>query len=654
VRRVRGITALVAAVSLLSALGGLPPGVTPVRAAEYSLSTEASYAVHPDDRRVDVTVKVTFRNTTPNPPGHFSVFYVVDLAVQTGAREVRASDRRGKLQVGVSKRNGVTVATVHPRSGVRYRDTVHFTLRYAMPDGASDDVRIRTSVVTFPVWSFGTHGTVEVHLPADYEVLVDGNNLKADRAGDTWKLTSGTISDPTRWLAVLTATLPSAFVTASKSLSLQGGALELQVRSWADDRRWGRDTLELATRALPALEKAAGIPLRATGPLVLVESLPASGEIGEPASAGADVAVGFDEPPFTVLHQLAHAWYTPELTADRWIREGLASAAAATAARSLRISPPFDPATEARRLDADAFPLVSWGAGKASAEQDRYAYAASWEAADALRAAVGGEVMTNALRRFAAGLDGYQPLDAEAVPGQRVVAPFDSRHLFDQLDALSDAAIQPIFQRLIFDKGTVALLPERATARQEATQLGQEAGELGVPDPVRLALAGWRFDEARAAIREARDWLHDRDALAAEAEAAGLAVPDRLDDEYRTGGGGSAARAELDAERAVVTAYAGANARLGQPRSPVEQIGLLGGADPRASLDEARSAFAGGDLVGASELANTALDRLQQAGRDGLVRLVSAVVILIAMVVALIWLVRRGRQRRIGGYTAGP
>jgi hypothetical protein len=232
--------------------------------------------------------------------------------------------------------------------------------------------------------------------------------------------------------------------------------------------------------------------------------------------------------------------------------------------------------------------------------------------------------------------------------------PFDSRHLFDQLDALSDAQLRPVFERWIFDHASIALLPTRASARQEASALAAAAGALGIPDPVRLALAGWRFDDARAAIAEARDWLQDRDALVGDAEAAGLTVPQRLEDEYRTGGGSSAARAELDAERSVVTAYAAADARLAHPRSPLEQVGLLGGEEPGAMLDEARSAFAAGDLVGASELANTALDRLQDAGRDGLVRLVSAVVVAVVALIAVARLVRRRRQRRIDGYTARP
>ena len=647
--------ALVAAGVLSAVLGIVPGGVAPVRAADYRMVTAATYTVRPADRLVGVRVHVTFRNTTPDPPGHFSVFEVIDLAVHDGAKAVRATDRRGRLKTSVSHRGGITVVSVRPRSGVRYRKNAEFTLRYTLPDAASRDVRIRSSVVTFPVWSFGTHGDVEVHIPSDYQVLVDGDRLTAEQDGGEWILTSGEVKNPSRWLSLLTATQPSTFVTASSPVALAAGALEVQVRSWSDDRAWGRRILDLASRALPRLERAIGFDLPTSGPLVLVESLPAAGgEISEPVPEGTDVAIGFDEPAFTVIHQLAHGWYTPELAADQWIREGFASYAASRVAGRVHAKAPYEPRAATRAMASDAFPLVSWGAGEASVGQERYAYAASWVAAGELTEAAGAQALELAWRRFAAGLDGYQPLDVAPVPGQLASVPADSRHLLDQLEAVSGKDLSGIFERWVFDKQTSALLPERATAREEAEALAAEAGEWGIPDPVRLALAGWRFDDARVAIGEATAWLHDRDVLVDDIHAAGLAVPDRLRDQYRTGGGSNAAREELDAERDVVTSYASARDLMAKPRGPLERIGLLGSDDPAAQLDEAQVAFAEGDLVGAGDLSSVALNGLQDAGRDGLVRLVSGVVVLVLLIAGTIWLVRRRRQSRIDGYTGAP
>jgi hypothetical protein len=197
-------------------------------------------------------------------------------------------------------------------------------------------------------------------------------------------------------------------------------------------------------------------------------------------------------------------------------------------------------------------------------------------------------------------------------------------------------------------------LPARAAARAALGDLLERSVDWGTPDPVRLALAGWRFGDAEAAIAEAMDWLTERDALLNDMQAAGLAMPDRLRNEYQTGGGSQAAWDELDAEAAVVATYSQAQQLLDASRSPVQQVGLLGGSQPDALLAEARVLFSGGDLVGAAEASTEARDRLQHAWQDGLVRLVSAVVVAGLLLLMAISLVRRRRHARSSGYTARP
>jgi hypothetical protein len=438
---------------------------------------------------------------------------------------------------------------------------------------------------------------------------------------------------------------------------MAAGTVELQVRAWSDDRAWGRRIRDLLAEAMPRLEAEIGLPLPTSGPLVVVETLPASGgELSEPTVEGADLAIGFDESEFTVLHQLAHAWLSPALAEDRWVREGFSSRAAAAIAGKLHVDPPFAPAREARDLDDDAFPLVSWGVGDASAAQDRYAYAASWAAADALAKAVGADTLRLAWQRTAAGMDGYQPVEDEPPPSTagQPIAPTDSRHLHDQLEAVSGVDLTSIFKTSVYDRATNELLSARTHARGEFVALVQRARAWAAPDPVRLAMAGWRFDDAEVAIAEATQWLVDRDALMNDIQVAGLTAPQRLRDEYQTGGGTPAARTELEAEAAVVGSYADALALASAERSPVEEVGLLGGDEPADVLAEAKVAFAQGDLIGAAELSSGALDRLQRADQDGLVRVASAAIVLVALLVLAMSLARRRRRARGSGYTARP
>jgi hypothetical protein len=654
--RVRGL-ALAALLVVAGALGISPGGPPTVRGAEYRLTTSATYVVDPADREVRVTIKARFRNTTPNPPGRFSVFEVIDLAIQDGARDVHASDHRGKLKATVNRRHGINVVSVRPRQAVRFSKATEFTLRYTLPDGASRDVRIRPSVVIFPVWSFGTKGHAYVRVPGDYQVLVDGDSLTAERDGNKWSLDSGAIDDPTRWLALITASLASSYATFSRSVSLAAGTVELEVRAFSDDQAWGRRTRDLLAEAMPRLEKEIGLRFPSSGPLVAVESLPASGgELSEPVTEGADIAIGLDEAKFTVLHQLAHAWLSPSLAEDRWVREGFASRAAAAISRKMHVELPFTPAAEARDLEDDAFPLVSWGVGDASAAQDRYAYAASWAAADALAEAVGASALRLAWQRTAAGLDGYQPVEDEPPPALSglPISPTDSRHLLDQLEAVSGKDLTSTFEEWVFDEATVEMLPARKAARAAHQGLLDVAGDWGTPDPVRLALAGWRFGDAEAAIGEAASWLEARDALLNDIQVAGLTAPQRLRDEYQTGGGSPAASTELDAEAAVVATYADALALANAERSPVEQVGLLGGDEPAVRLAQAKVAFAQGDLIGAADISAGSLDRLQRAGQDGLVRLASAAIVLAALLMLAFSQARRRRRTRGSGYTARP
>lgn len=638
---------------------GLRAGLPVVRAAdpEYTMATVATYDVKPEDRTVAVTVEVAFKNTTPNPSGQFSVFEVIDLAIHDGATLLAARDGQGSLKVAAAKNaSGVNVASVTPRSGVRYNQQATFTLTYAIPDAASSGVRIRPSVVIFPAWAFGTSGTVSVRVPATYEVSVDGDELTASRDGESWVMDSGAVADPAHWLALVTASRATSYATVSRSVALETGTVDLQVRAWQDDQAWGDRVADLVARALPLLEAEIGLAYPSVGSLVMVESLPGAAEsLSEPVTSGTEIAVGFDEPDFTVVHQVAHVWLGENMVADRWIREGFASRAAGAVAERLEVQPPFDPAGRRGELAGDAFPLVSWGAGEATPQQDQYAYAAAWAAAAQVESLVGSDALRATWQRIAAGAGPYDPVtDEEPVPEGVPATPIGSRALLDQLEAVSDADVAPVFAELVFDEETAAQLEPRAAAREAFDALVNASAGWGAPDPVKLAMGGWRFDDAQSAIDEAEAWLSDRDALVTDVEAAGLKLPQRLRDAYTTAGGGADARSELDAERAVVEQYAATLAQAREEPSILTRIGLLGGPQPATLLAEANGLFADGDLSGAVTRIGDAERRLEGATLDGVVR-IAAVVVLIGLAFALgLWLMRRRRAATGRDYTAAP
>lgn len=640
---------LAVAIWLALALGP-PSPVAAASVAEYRMSTAVRYAVDPAVGAIAVTVGVEFTNTLPDPPGQVSGFDHVDLAVHDGASAVAAADANGALAVAVESRSGVTVASVKARTRVRYKQSVAFTLSYRLADGSAPDVHVRAEVVKFEVYGFGTSSQVTVDLPAGYQVRADGDPMVSKPEAGVTRLTSGSIAEPDRWLALVTASGPTTYVTHSATVALASGTVDLQVRAWTGDAGWGEQTLAMLVGALPRLEQAIGLPYPRVGPLVVTEMVGSEGSAGELPVSSAGVQVGFDQSPFTVLHQAAHIWINDELASDRWIREGLASHYAARVAVQLGEPVPYDPAVRSSELASDGRPLAAWGTAAPVAATDAYAYAASWAFVDRIALAVGEAQLSDALRRVVAGLSAYDPASPDA--GSRnlpTYAPVDSRRLLDQLAAVSRADLAELFGEAVLGASAGPELTLRAAARVAYRKLAASAGDWGVPDPIQVAMAAWRFDEARPAIAAAAAWLVERNSLIAKIGGAGLAMPSELRARFATDGGGPDARAELDAERAVVDPYVELQKRATGQRGPLDAIGMFGADDPLQLLAAARNSFGQGDLRAAAETLDRVAMQLNRAPTNGVVRIASAAVLL--TVIGLI-VSRTARRRSVSHYTA--
>jgi len=641
--------AILPLLATILAATAVPAGPVPsVAAAEYTLETSAAYDVRPDAGEITVTVQITFTNTTPDPAGRFSVFPEIKLAIHDGATEVTASDAGGELDVAVKVEEGVNTATVELRDDLRFEESVDLELGYTLADGSDPQLRIRPSVIIFPAWSFGTASEVSVAIPNGYEVRIDGDAL----TGAGGRLVSGPIEDPAQWLALVTATRPAEYITFDATVPLGGGTADLQIRAFADDEAWGERTLALIERALPLLEEEIGLPYPRVGGLVLIESVPSNASgFAETANVGTEILVAFEQPPFTAMHQVAHVWLSSALIEARWIREGLASAVAGRVASELEVEPPYDPAAEVTARADAAFPLDSWAAS-ADPAAEGYAHAASWAFMSELGSSVGPDALRTVLVRVASSIGPYAEIEVDADPptdGSAPQVPLTSRTFLDHLETVSDADLSAPFSQHILAPADVELLPARAEARAAFNELHAVAEGWGAPDPVRAAMTDWRFDEAHAQIAEAIAWLAARDGLLVMMEAAGLSAPDRLQQAYRSFGGGAEAQAELDAQRAVVEAYAATAADLNGARSFLERVGFIGGPDAAQQLTMANGRFADGDLRGAVEAISEAQRILASAEAGGMVRLVSAGVVALILAAAAVVLFRRR-----AAYTAAP
>lgn len=627
----------------------VPGAVAPVRAADYTLRSTATYEVRPAEGEIGVSVGFTFTNTTPDPEGQFSVFSELKIAIHDEAIDVAASDGEGELTASVEVEGEVNVVTIELREDLRFEEEVAVDLSYVLPDGDGPQLRVRPSVVVFPAWSFGTSGEVSVTIPTGYELRVDGDPLTEE--GD--RLTSGPIENPSQWLALVSAVRPTEYTDFSATVPLNGGTADLLVRAFADDEAWGERTLALVEVALPRIEEEVGLPYPRIGQLILTEAVTADASgFGEGATLGNEILVAFDQPPFTALHQVAHVWLSSSLIEDRWIREGMASSVAARVAPEVEVEPPYDPAAEVEARAAAAFPLATWSPS-GSVETETFGYAASWALIDELEAAVGADALRTVLARVTASVGPYESGEIDPAPASESVgAPdvaLDTRAFLDHLETVTDVDLAPLFRDRVLAPDDAALLDARAAARDAFDDLVAAAESWGAPDPVRAAMTGWSFDDAVAQMEAATAWLRERDALLAQMQRVGLAAPDRLQQAYRAYGGGPEAVDELRAERGVVEAYAATADDLNAERSFIERTGLIGGPDPQSELNLASGRFADGDLRGAVEAISEAQRILAAAETGGIVRLVSLGLLVLLLVAAAVILFRRRAS-----YTAGP
>ena len=661
----RGL-ALAAGLWLAVALGPLPGfvrGLAPALVAAASpgltITSVASYDVIPDEGRVAVTAKLTATNHLRNTITRQVYFRTAYLTVQPGTSEFRLT---GKGAPNVTVREATDTFTTikldlgeNLAAGRSTSLTLAFNIRDAggEPDRA---VRISPSLVTFAAWAFATPSTpgssVAVQLPTGYQVTIGRGPLAgpvADEAGhDLW--TSGALAAPLEYIADIVADRPVTYTEKRINVPLSAGSATVVVHSWPDDPAWGDRVANLAEHALPILEREIGVPWRFDTPLAVNEALVrgSGGFAGvfDPAERRIDISYGASDT--VVIHELAHAWFNGRLVADRWAAEAFASYYAELATRELGldIRPP-----DAVEAGVGSIPLNAWGASDTqSPETERYAYAASVELARQIATRAGADDLRNVWSRAARGIGAYQPDPSaeETVDG----AP-DWRGLLDLLDEQTGQDFGDLWQKWVARPQDLEALDGRATTRAAYQQAVQLAGDWRLPISIRNAVRTWRFDVAGDLLAAADQVLGQRATLAAAAAAIDAKLPDALRTAFEGTDGLAAAAAEAAAEQSALEMIAAATSAQGAgdgfPDALLARVGLLG-RDPAVELGAAKVALLVGDVAGAHRTAQSAHDAWVNAASVGRGRLVSLVLLIIALG-TFVALARGARGRRLAEST---
>ena len=317
--RALGLATVVALLALAIASIGVESGTA--RADELlRIQSDVTYDVRPDSGPVRVTWQVDLENNDPStrPRTFGTVFFYesVTLPVLQGASSVSAVGPSGAA-LGVSveraEQGPVDVATIAFDRELYYGETYAFTLSYDLIDARSDALLVSPAYVYVPAIVAGDEASVRIETPddPDWAVTVEPVDC-ALTAGGAFRCDG---SERAQVAALVEVTRPDAVESIEASAGLAEVDLALRVSYFPGQEAWAAHIQELATRALPVLERLFGFPY--DGPRVL-----SIAERGRQDIAGYEGTFGCGAGTCSIgispvaddliaLHELAHLWTQP-------------------------------------------------------------------------------------------------------------------------------------------------------------------------------------------------------------------------------------------------------------------------------------------------------------------------------------------------------
>ena len=632
-----------------------PLAVQPVLAAgPLRVEADTTYTVDPGDARIHVEIDYRVTSNKANTPTIIYYYRTLSLGIQPEARSVRAADASGAIGTSTTARNSFTEVTVRLRANLYYHRTTRFTLRYDLPGGkprSSSPTRVGRAFVTFGVWAFGDPnlGSVEVRMPAGFTTTIDGGPMTTTTSA-SGNVAKASPAVPDEFFAVVTGERSAAYEVDRLTL---GEGVNLAVLSWPEDARWSETVTETLTDGMPELRDLVGLDWPVAKDLKLTErytpSLEGYAGLFYVEDERIDVSENLD--PATILHEASHAWFNEGLFSQRWIYEGLAEEYAwrvlTAVGRDAQALPKRPKAS-----DPGAQPLLRWTFPEAIRDEDTsdaelYGYQASFWLLHQVVEAAGEDQMRQAFDAASANHTAYP---GEGTP-ESVAERDDWRRFLDLVEpaqAPDSRVIEDAVRAAVTTPLEAQILDARTDARDAYRDL-LAAGEGWLPPwYVREPMGSWLFPTATTRMTEAAAVLALRDAVATAAAAEGLTPGDELERLYEGATDGFAeATALANAQLAAVDAIGDARARVAAEPDLFAQIGLLGDTPPQASYEEARAAFANGDMDAAVERAADASAIATRAATLGQERVILGAIVVAALLAIIVFvLVLRRRQPR--------
>jgi hypothetical protein len=635
-------------------LAASPPaaGIAAAASSPLRVAADSVYTLDPAAGRVHVQIDFTVTDQKPNSAQFIYFYRNLAFAIQSEATSVRASGSASS--VSTTKHRYYVEAVVHLRSNLYYKQTARFTLRYDLVGGAprsASPIRVGEAFATFGVWAWGDVGrsTVEVRTPAGYVNSADGDPMQATTDSGSPALRAEP-ADPNTFYAIVSSENAAAY--GSTRISLTGG-VEIVIKAWPEDKLWDTTVGDTLKEAMPDLETLIGLPWPVSHDLAVQERYTPSleGYAGFYLSDAQRIDVTEDLDPVVIVHEASHAWFNETLFAERWLYEGLAEEYAWRVQTDVGGDAGPGPARPDPR-DPGHLALVGWTFPQVIRDQttddrERYGYGAAFYVVDAMVKSAGVDQMRLAFKAAKAHQTAYVGAGAP----ETSTMPNDWRHLLDLIEPIDQpdsAGVETALRDFAISATDAKGLDNRGPARTQYRAL-LAAGDGWLPPwYVRRQLDAWTFVGAGKAMDAATAVLTLRDQVKVAADALGLTPDGSLRAAYEGAQDGFADATRIGtAELAALTAIADAKARLDPAPDFVTQLGL-GGQDPRASYEAARTAFEAGkpdDAASAAAAATALLAGAPAIGRQRLLAIGGVVVGGLLVLLLLAVVVRRRRPR---------
>lgn len=578
------------------------PALAPTAAAEDDgLAEEAAarYVISPDGQAISATVTLKLRNTVPDRRSDGRIYYTYfdsyGFPVPAGVTAVKAVSGGRDLKVSLSPgEDGYQRATV-TFSELRHGSPKTITVTYALPGSAirsAEPTRVGKGFAAFTAFSWGDLGAnaLEIVAPAGYEFhsMPDIFTETTEGSFATWRAAESSAEDGI-WAFV---TLRDPAQTASRSILV--GEDEVAILSFPGDEEWGAFVEEKLAAGLPELEALTGTPWPGGLDTIREDVSPAVTGYAWFDAYEREILMGEKLDPQLLLHETSHAWFNSSTLGERWLIEGLAEVVSTRAAKAigetLPQQEPADPDSEG------AFPLDGWSYPTELVldDVDLYGYPAAQAAVEELIGDLDDDAFSEIVAAALAGESAYEP------PGAKVARQgTGTRRFLDLVEGRGgNVEAAETYRTWVLADKDVALLDERAEAREQYARFDAADGGWQPPKGLRWRMGDWRF-EAAGDLMESLDGVASEAGVLQEASAAArLELPDRIRATYEDAD--SASRYEalpvLLADATAALHQVEASTALLEARTdPMSEVGeAMLGLDAR--LAQARQAFTADDL----------------------------------------------------------